>query len=216
MKIGNKICNNDKPVKLNSGDMISSEYFVMDIETTGLNEKFGQIVEMYCAVIKDNEMIMEFHEQFWSPIWWKTKKLHQIPKSELKGKPKFMSKKNLEKREALKNLFKRCCNPNDDLVFIAQYAKFEKKWMEQKLNIDLTDCKTYDTWSVEKMLYPDLTHNLIDMSKRRGIVSPNEHYDFHRAKQDVEATLQVMESQIKTLKENGDISGKYLYDYIQK
>lgn len=195
------ICRNGEKIHLKErNDCISSEYFVMDIETTGLKPKFGQIVEIYCAHIVNNEIKKEISEQYWSPFWFLTKHIHQIPKSELKGKPKFMSKINVGTRIYLKRMLERCIDEKDPLVFIAQYANFEKKWMSNKLKIDLSKCDTYDTWSVEKYLYPDLTHNLIDMSKRRNIVSENEHYDFHRAKQDVEATLQVMESQIKELK----------------
>lgn len=190
---------------INIPNVKSYIYFCLDIETTGLDPKEGEILEVFYRIMKhipgtnnDYKIIKERHELFWSDFWWKTKDIHEIGEDEIKDKIRFDSGENEPFKDELRNLFYHCINSNDPLVFMAQYAPFELNWMNVHLNIpeeDLNKIKVYDTCTVERELYPDVKHSLIPMCERRKITFPPGQHDFHRADQDVKAMFEVAKQQ---------------------
>ena len=92
----------------------------------------------------------------------------------------------------LKSLFKRCANPSDHMVFMAQYAPFEYKWFREylfpnKIPEWYKNVKTFDTRHVAKQLWPEEPHGLIHMCEKFNVKFPDNQHDFHRADQDVNA-----------------------------
>ena len=190
---------------LTFGDnVLSNLYFCVDIETTSLKPKYNGILECYYKVIKNGLKIDEGHMLFYHPLWWRTKKIHQIPRIEFKGTHMFNSKnKEVEEfKNKLIHYINRCKDSDDEMTFMAQYAPFEMSWFSNKLKIDLTKMKVYDTRLSEKMLYPKVSHSLIPMCDRYGIEKPKGQHDFHRADQDVNAMYMCYKKQIKNLNEN--------------
>ena len=191
-------------------DRQSNEYFAIDIETTSLNPRFNDIVEVYYAYIKDGKIVEESHSLHWSILLFKTQKIHQIKYKEIFGKEKFKGSKEAKR---IREFLERVIDKDDPLVLMAHYAPFEIKWLENKLKIDLSQAKVYDTCEMERIINPGESASLINSCLRRGIVSPNKNYDFHRADQDVKAMLELFSFQQKELKElNNDIKKELEYE----
>lgn len=205
--IGNAILSTDtrffpENMKYNT---ISEEYFCIDIETTGLEPEGEGIIEIFWKHVKEEVTLESKHRLFWHPNYEKTQHVHQIPYDEIKDKPMFDIKDfdSIESFNDISYFIDRCCDPNDNISLMAQYAPFEIKWLSDKMNINIQDIiKVYDTRSVEKFLHPEESSSLIPMCERRGIESPNG-IDFHRASWDVEAMYKAAQSQLKELEEYG-------------
>lgn len=177
---------------------ISNEYICVDFETTGLDPENGDIIEVYLKYMKDGIKIEELHGLFYSENWSDTYHIHKIPYKDIALKQKFVENKKFINK--FTKYLNRCMDKNDNLVFMAQYAPFEIKWIKEKIfkNNNIDTLKVYDTWRVEKLLNPNLSGSLIEIAKRRNII-PENGINFHRAKMDVDATWEVYKQQIKEI-----------------
>lgn len=212
------------PLRVYKDNVLGDNYFCVDIETTSLDptEEGAEILEIYIKIMKSDKKVKEYFLQYWGDNWEKTKHIHQIPKEEIDFKPKFSE--SIEDKELIKALFMRCCDPNDDMIFMAQYAPFEFKWFLN--NLDLSDeekekikfIRTCDTRYIAKFLYPDEPHNLIKLCEKFKIGFPEGQHDFHRADQDVNAMWDLFIELRKNIPEseivNYDID-YYFYNFDQ-
>ena len=183
--------------------VLSDSYFCIDIETTGLDEKEGDVLEVYYKFMYKGVKVDEGHSLFYSPDWHLTNSINRIPFEELQGRPHFDSDgpEVADFKYRLKCYLESCCSTDSDLTLMAQYSSFEVKWLSEKLGMDLSKVRVYDTHYVETKLYPKLSHSLVSICKRRGIRPPNG-VDFHRAYMDVDAMWAVYESQLKDFKKS--------------
>lgn len=198
-------------------NVISDNYFCLDIETTGLDEgaSYAGIVELYFKIVRKDNIIREGHHLFYHADWWRTKSIHKISIEEIKDKPLFVNSDKL-KLELL-NYFNECSSKDSDLVFMSHYSPFEFKWMSQFLNFseDLRDIKrnkirTFDTRMVAKHLFPNESRSLIPLCKKYNISPPKGQNDFHRADQDVHAMYELYKILINEIPE--DEITEYKYD----
>ena len=187
--------------KTNKWDGVVSfkpDILLMDIETTGLDPVNGKIIQVYYKIINffTKEVKLERNEYFNAP-GFKENSVNKISLEEIKDKPEF---ENSDFAKELKLNLLKCVGDKSSMVFMAQYAPFEISWMEEKLDIDLSDIKVFDTRLVERFLLgPDKSNvsaSLGATCKRRGITGfDNEH----RGDNDANAMLEVSFQQYREL-----------------
>lgn len=180
---------------------VGEKYLFIDIETTGLDEKESDIIQVYfklCSNMKfkpgsmygkewllEYNIIDESNKFFYSKDWEKTKHLTQFKEEDFEGTHKFDSPLNEGYREYLKEILYRSVDEEDDVILVGQYLKFEKKFFKEKLGIDLSNARIYDTKEVEKFLRPRESHKLRDISLRLGISEKELDSHAHNAKHDI-------------------------------
>lgn len=190
---------------------LTNQYLCVDLETTSLEPEGEGILELYWKLMKDGQKVDEGHQVFWHHKFFQTRKIHQIPFTEMAFKKSFKNqlRKDLKKGHGpllkFKELLLKCVDPDEDIAMMAHYAPFEVKWLQHHMGVDLEkdSLKLFDTRAVERYLHPEVDSvSLIPTCKRRGIEPPNG-IDFHRAKWDVDAMYQVAEQQFEELLKKG-------------
>jgi DNA polymerase III subunit epsilon len=155
-------------------------YVVFDFETTGLDYKKEQVIEIAAAKFDiDMQPLGTYHtlvaldEGRELPEF--ITNLTGITADMLEGKPS-----EAEALAALKEFI-------GDSVVVAQYASFDLSFLSKVMKPELFIC----TRSMARMLRPDEYASLSNLITLYGI----ENLDPHRAYADVEATSQVFEKQ---------------------
>lgn len=213
-------------MKTYHGNVIGNHYMTVDIETTGLNEKSKKnsgILEVYIRVMNSGRVEDEFYKQFYHPKWKRTKDIHQIPFSELEGQTPFTED---EKTKAyILNLFKRCADAKDDMIFMAHYTPFEYKWFRRFLGLKkekwFKKIRTCDPRKVAKWALPDQEScSLKSLAKRYGIEPPEGKHAFHRADQDTQAMWEIFYKHLLPILDENEMRDydpdNYKFDFRDK
>ena len=160
---------------------INSEFVVFDLETTGLNEKQEQIIEIGAARIKDFKIVEKF-QSFVNPH-------KKIPEKivTLTGITNEMVDNAPEIQDVLKE-FKEFCK---DTVLVAHNASFDMKFLcehGERYNI-VFDNPAVDTLMVARYHLRDLDHHRLDDLTEYFNISLENH---HRADDDAYATAEIL------------------------
>ncbi|MDQ0976631.1 DNA polymerase-3 subunit epsilon [Neobacillus niacini] len=163
-------------------------YIVFDFETTGLDYKTEQVIEIAGAKLDENlnpigtyNTMVALNEGRTLPQF--IRQLTGISAEDLKdGKPEDVAMQEL--KEFI----------GDDIV-IAQFASFDLSYLSKVLLPERFIC----TRSMARMLRPTEYASLKNLIKIYGI----DNLDPHRAYADVEATIEVFKAQKKECDEQG-------------
>lgn len=183
------------------------KFLFIDIETTGLDEKDSDITEIYWELREWNKYCNRFillkkkHQYFYSDKADNTAELTGLTKEKLleyAGEDNTFSNPSSAKTKEfiyeLNQLFEKVYSK--EYILVAHYSIFEKKFFNYNLeslkdkSIKKHDC--LDPCFIEKILYPDITHNAKDCAERRGYFANVEH----RADADVHKMLFILENQL--------------------
>jgi DNA polymerase III alpha subunit (gram-positive type) len=163
-------------------------YIVFDFETTGLDYKEEQVIEIASAKLDENlEPIETFHtmvaldEGRILPQF--IRQLTGITAEDLEGKTP-----EPEAMQQLKEFI-------GDSIVVAQFASFDLSFLSKVLVPEKFIC----TRSMARLLRPEEYASLSNLIKIYGI----ENLDPHRAYADVEATIEVFKRQKKECDEKG-------------
>ena len=176
---------------------MNKDIIYFDLETTGVDIKKDNIIELYCLKVKQNGEELEYHQYFNTDVEISSDAYskHGISNEFLKDKPYFK-----EKAEFVYSFFKDCDLSGFNIVNF-DIALLHQELYKCGFSINFFNVKTYDVFKI-------LTHNeprtLEGYYKR---VFNEELINSHSAKSDVLASKRLLEHQID-LYYNGNISNK--------
>ena len=156
--------------------MFEDSFVIVDLETTGLSPKNGEIIEIGAIKVVDNEVVdtMDIFVKPSRPITWFT--------TNLTGITNEMVDEGLSTKEALK-VFNEFCG---DMRLMAHNAKFDMSfldaYMKKELGIGVRDD------AMDTLLLKDVpNHKLGTLAARFDI----DYSGAHRSLRDCEITLDV-------------------------
>lgn len=163
-------------------------YVVFDFETTGLDYKTEQVIEIACAKLDANlkpiatiNGLVALNEG---------KKLPPFI-TQLTGITPDMLEGQKSEKESLQNLKEFI----GDSIVVAQFASFDLSFLSKVLNPEQFIC----TRSMARMLRPEAKASLANLVEHYGVTN----LDPHRAFADVEATIEVFKHQKAECDEKG-------------
>lgn len=171
---------------------LDNKFVVFDIETTGLNNKTCEIIEIGAVKICKNEIIDRW-STFVDPgvkISDFITELTGISDSMVAGSPKI--------EEQMED-FKEFCR---DCVLVAHNAQFDVGFMKAKAERMGTDFNFayMDTMVLARCMYPDLpNHKLDTLTKHLNVILENHH----RAVDDAKATADIFIKMLEELEKLG-------------
>lgn len=161
--------------------MFDDSFVIVDLETTGLSPKNGEIIEIGAIKVVDNEVVdtMDIFVKPSRPITWFT--------TNLTGITNEMVDEGLSTKEALK-VFNEFCG---DMRLMAHNAKFDMSfldaYMKKELGIGVRD-DAMDTLLLSRAIVKDVpNHKLGTLAARFDI----DYSGAHRSLRDCEITLDV-------------------------
>ncbi|MEK4789462.1 3'-5' exonuclease [Bacillus sp. FSL K6-2971] len=174
--------------------MIPQTYVVLDLETTGLDHKKDQIIEIGAIKIRLGGRVREFEE---------VSRFHtMVALEEGRDLPEFITnltgitEEDLEDAPEEWDALDDLKNFIGDAVVVAQNAPFDLSFISRG---DIEPERFYCTRAMARFVEPELSASLKDVTKRNGI-SLDGH---HRALNDVEATIEVFRRYLP------QVSGEY-------
>lgn len=150
------------------------DYTVLDLETTGLDPKTSDIIEIALLKVRKGEIIERFSTFVYTPLELTAhvQYLTGIHPHDLQGRPDFIT------------LIPKIKTFIGDDALLGHNIHFDVDFLEEK-GIDVQKNSLYDTYLLSNILYPELpSHSLETNTKYFHI----PHEDSHRATADVEAT----------------------------
>ncbi len=188
------------------GANLDSEYVVFDIETTGLNPKFDDIIEIGAVKIAKRQVI----DSFSSFVSVKRKlpnkiiELTSITDDMLQGQPD------------IENILPEFIKFAGDAVLVAHNASFDTSFIKEKATAHLKENynpSVLDTLELSRALMKDVkNHKLNTLTKKLGIKLENHH----RAVDDANATGQMFISFLNMLSDRGIPDVGSLNDALKK
>ena len=186
---------NTKSVYNNKGQEIDTTYCVLDLETTGFSAKTEKITEIGIMKVKNGEVIDEF-SCFVNPE-------KHIPQrvSEVTNITDDMVKDAKTIKDVFPDVLEFLGDPNNTVI-VAHNANFDVGFLKQNaINLGYKFDYTYlDTLSLAKDLFPDYKkYKLGKIADNLGIKVEVAH----RALDDVDTTVKVLNVMLKMLKDKG-------------
>lgn len=166
------------------------DYTVLDLETTGLDPKTNDIIEIAIMKVRNGEIGERFSTFVYTPleVTDHVQYLTGIHANDLQGKPDFITL--MPKIQAF---------IGDDAL-LGHNIRFDVDFLAEK-GVDVQKNLLYDTYLLSNILYPELpSHSLETNTKYFGI----PHKDSHRAMADVEATHALWKRLIASFPELSD------------
>lgn len=164
-------------------------YIVFDFETTGLDYKEEQVIEIASAKLDENLEPIETYSTLVRLNEGRT--LPQFIRQLTGITAEELEEKGIPERHAMKQLKEFI----GDSIVVAQFASFDLSFLSKVLVPEKFIC----TRSMARLLRPDEYASLSNLIKIYGI----ENLDPHRAYADVEATIEVFKRQKKECDEKG-------------
>lgn len=162
---------------------ILSDYIVFDIETTGLDSSYDEVIEIGAIKVKDNKIVSKFNSL--------VKPRNEIDEyiTELTGITNEMVKDAPTIEEILPDFMNYIGND----ILIGHNVNFDINFIYDNLYRNKFDVLTndfIDTMRISKKLLPDLPHHrLIDLARYFEIDTTNNH----RSLKDCEITMDIYE-----------------------
>lgn len=158
------------------------DYTVLDLETTGLDPTYDEIIEIAAIKYQYGEKVSEFNTLI--------KPENEIDEyiSQLTGITNEMVKDAPEIKKVLPDLMKFL----GDSVIVAHNANFDINFLYDNYKLCFNECfknDFIDSMRISRRLFKDIRHRLIDLTKEFGISFEVQH----RAMADCEATHKVYE-----------------------
>lgn len=164
-------------------------YIVFDFETTGLDYKEEQVIEIASAKLDENLEPIETYATLVRLNEGRT--LPQFIRQLTGITAEDLEENGIPERHAMKQLKEFI----GDSIVVAQFASFDLSFLSKVLVPEKFIC----TRSMARLLRPDEYASLSNLIKIYGI----ENLDPHRAYADVEATIEVFKRQKKECDEKG-------------
>lgn len=161
-----------------------SDYVVFDIETTGLDSSYDEVIEIGAIKVKNNKIVSEFNSL--------VKPRNEIDEyiTELTGITNEMVKDSPTIEEILPDFMDYIGND----ILIGHNVNFDINFIYDNLyrsKLDVLTNDFIDTMRISRKLLPELPHHrLIDLAKYFKIDSTNNH----RSIKDCEITMNVYEN----------------------
>lgn len=161
-----------------------NDYVVFDIETTGLDSSYDEVIEIGAIKVKNNKIVSEFNSL--------VKPRNEIDEyiTELTGITNEMVKDSPTIEEILPDFMDYIGND----ILIGHNVNFDINFIYDNLyrnNFDVLTNDFIDTMRISRKLLPELPHHrLIDLAKYFKIDSTNNH----RSLKDCEITMNVYEN----------------------
>jgi DNA polymerase III alpha subunit (gram-positive type) len=164
-------------------------YIVFDFETTGLDYKEEQVIEIASAKLDENLEPIETYSTLVRLNEGRT--LPQFIRQLTGITAEDLEENGIPERHAMKQLKEFI----GDSIVVAQFASFDLSFLSKVLVPEKFIC----TRSMARLLRPEEYASLSNLIKIYGI----ENLDPHRAYADVEATIEVFKRQKKECDEKG-------------
>lgn len=167
---------------------ILSEYIVFDIETTGLDSSYDEIIEIGAIKVNNNEIVSEFNSL--------VKPQNKIDRyiTGLTG----ITNEMVNDAPTIEEILPDFMNYIGNDILIGHNVNFDINFVYDNLYRNKFDVLTndfIDTMRISRKLLPDLPHHrLIDLAKYFGIDTANNH----RSLKDCEITMNIYE-QLKSV-----------------
>lgn len=161
-----------------------SDYIIFDIETTGLDSSYDEVIEIGAIKVKNNKIVSKFNSL--------VKPKNEIDEyiTELTGITNEMVKDAPTIEEILPDFMNYIGND----ILIGHNVNFDINFIYDNLYRNMFDVLTndfIDTMRISRKLLPELPHHrLIDLAKYFKIDSTNNH----RSLKDCEITMNVYEN----------------------
>ena len=171
---------------------IDTDVVAIDLETTGFSPENNEIIELGAVRIHNGEITDKF-QAFVKPSSAIPEKI-----AELTGIDNAM----VEDADSISVVLPKFLEFIGDSIIVAHNVSFDISFVEvnsKKLGIN-SDYKTIDTWSLSKMLLPELeSHSLCSVAKAYDINLGNHH----RANDDAATAAIIYIKMVEDLKEMG-------------
>ena len=171
--------------------LMNQEYIVYDTETTGLNPKTDQMIEIGAVKVINNEIVDRFDELIACD--------HPLPKiiTELTN----ITDEMLKGKDSEENVTKRFLDFCGDLPLVAHNAAFDISFVEsavEKYGLKPFTNTVIDTMGLARVMYPDWkNHKLSTLVKNLEVEWDEEKH--HRADYDCEGTAYCFYKMVKKL-----------------
>lgn len=175
--------------------LFDQEYVVYDTETTGLNSRVDQMIEIGAVKVKNDEIIDRFDELIACD--------HPLPKiiTELTN----ITDEMLEGCDTEENVTRRFLEFCGDLPLVAHNASFDISFIEnatEKYNLGKFENTVVDTMGLARNMYPNWrNHKLSTLVKNLNVEWDEEKH--HRADYDCEGTSKCFYRMLYDLKGQG-------------
>jgi DNA helicase-2/ATP-dependent DNA helicase PcrA len=171
-------------------DYVTSRFLVFDTETTGLNVKEDDIIQIAATEVVNGVKMNSFN------IYIKTEKSLHSSKNVHNITEEFLSCYGVSRKEAFESFISFLGNS----TLVAHNLKFDFEILQNNLireniAIDLTKFKKYDTLQLSRRIYPKLnSYKLSTLLTYLNIGGKNTH----NAVDDVDATVNLLSELVKS------------------
>lgn len=171
-----------------------SDFVVLDFETTGIYERFDEIIEVAALRYKDNSYVESFHTLI-KPTTPISKYITSI---------NGISNDMVENSPTISEIIHKLISFIGDSIIVAHNAQFDLKFLKANALIYNIDVRNHYicTLSVSRKMYPELAnHKLVTVANHLGITGNG----WHRAEFDSRASAEIL---IKSLQKYFDMQAK--------
>jgi DNA polymerase III epsilon subunit family exonuclease len=198
------LCSKHKPNLTCEKHINNLKFIITDIETTGLNNKEDDIIEIAYKIIQNNKIIKQYQSLI------KTNNNINNFISDLTGIDNdILNKQGNDIKDVLNDFYRDC----KDCVFVAHYSQFDYNFIYEKLklyhNVELNVPQLCTC-----MMSRILKNNNIIIIDNCKLATLCQYYNIkndnaHRAMSDVNATIELFNKIIS-------LKNIYVYNYISK
>lgn len=173
-------------------ESLDKDVVVFDIETTGFSPVTNEIIEIGAVKIRNGEITDGFS------VFVKPSKPIPNKISELTG----INNELVEDAEAINVILPRFLEFAEGSILVAHNSSFDISFIKEstkKFGFQF-NYKSIDTWTLSRLLFPELSSYSLDKVAKACSVSLENH---HRAVDDAEATAEIYMKMVKMLKADG-------------
>ncbi len=176
----------------NKNDLLSEEYVVFDLETTGLSSEYDKIIEFGAVKIKNNTIIDSL-QMFINPEQELSNQIINLTK---------ISQAEVNRAKTIDEEMSKILNFIGELPIVAHNAKFDIGFLEKSmLDLNLGKLKNtiIDTMLLSRAINPQRRYHSLGSVARFYNIS-YDNFVAHRADYDAEVTANVFLSMLNQLK----------------
>lgn len=175
-------------VSNNASESLDGEFVCFDIETTGLNPKYHEIIEIAAVVLKKGELCEEFHAYI--------KPRKPVPEfiTGLTG----ISNETVADADTIENVLPEFLDFIKNRCLVAHNAEFDMGFIREALKRQgiLIDLGYMDTLALSRTMLPELSsHKLNTVAEKLNL----PQFTHHRATDDAKTVAYMLKSFFETL-----------------